>query len=142
MGFLLMMVVLALGILLIGGTMQRASGRRPVEGDSAVAAQLNRMESALTALEARVDDLQEQQRFLERLIADPPEPRTLPRGGAGAREAAGDGSPEEASAGGILFETGPSGPERASSTDHRASSTDHRASSTGDRASRDQAEER
>lgn len=111
LGFLVLMIMLAVGITLLGTGLQRASGRRCVEGDDRAAAQLDRVESALTTLEARVDDLQEQQRFLERLLAERPEPRTLPGGAGGKRERALDPDPEEGSAGSVLFDTSASDDE-------------------------------
>lgn len=44
------------------------------------AERLERLESTLASLEARLDDLQEQQRFLERLLAKRQEPGSLPPG--------------------------------------------------------------
>ena len=50
-------------------------------------ADVHRLEEVLGTLDARLDRLEEQQRFLERLLEARPEPRSLPpaaRGNAGA----------------------------------------------------------
>lgn len=104
MGFFAFILVAALGVLALVTALQwRGGERRPMRGDRGVGgagpspAQLDRLESALRALEARVDDLQEQQRFLERLVAERPERGALP----GPTE-------ESEEAEGILFDTEPS----------------------------------
>lgn len=98
-GFFAFMVTVVLAILVLVGGLQWISDHRqrvsPPEGD--VLGQLERMETALTALEARLDDLQEQQRFLERLLAKRAEGEALPPGRSGAGE-------EGTEAGSILFD--------------------------------------
>jgi Tfp pilus assembly protein PilX len=87
-GFFAFMVIVVLGILALVGGLQWISDHRraiaPPEGD--VMVQLERMETALTALESRLDDLQDQQRFLERLLAKRPAGEALPPGRAPASE--------------------------------------------------------
>lgn len=55
---------------------------------------LERVEAALASLEARLDQLQEQQRFMERLLAGRREPGTLPPGESGSARA-GEGDARE-----------------------------------------------
>lgn len=103
-GFFMFVIALSLAILvLVGGLQWVGDRRRSVEGAGGSPAQLERMESALSALESRVDDLQEQQRFLERLVAERPERGSLPRGG---EDSDSDGSRS------ILFDTEPSEEDR------------------------------
>lgn len=64
----------------------RLDGRELPPGRVVSPAQLDRVESALSALEARLDELQDQQRFLERLLADRQEPGALPPAEAGRRK--------------------------------------------------------
>lgn len=80
-GFFFFSMIVVLGILVLVGGLQsiQARGKRLEEG-SASPAQLDRMEAALGLLESRVDDLQQQQRFLERLLADRPERPRLSEG--------------------------------------------------------------
>lgn len=83
-GFFAFVVILVMGILtLVGGLQWISSSRRdplpPPGGD-----RLDRMESALASLESRLEELQDQQRFLERLLADRPQPRGLESGSAPA----------------------------------------------------------
>lgn len=95
MGFVIFVFALVMGALLLAGGLQRINGqRRPLERSSSDP-RFDRMESAIALLEARLDDLQEQQRFLERLLAERPETRSLPRP---TEEPASDDSP------GILFD--------------------------------------
>lgn len=51
---------------------------------------LRRLEAALTALDARLERVEDQQRFLERLLEERPAPAALP---PGSREAEGDAGP-------------------------------------------------
>lgn len=91
-GFFGFMIIVVLGMLLLVSGLNDgwlSGGRRPVDGGGPSAAQLERMESALASLEARLGHLEDQQRFLERLLAERPEPRALP----------------EREVGGILFDT-------------------------------------
>lgn len=96
MGFFAFMMTLVLGILVLVGGVQwiqdhRRSLVRPEDG---VRGELERMESALAALESRLDDLQDQQRFLERLVAERPDRALPPR-----PEREEDGAPDS-----ILFD--------------------------------------
>lgn len=102
-GFFAFMIVVILGsLVLLQGFQWLGDRRRPVDGVDRSAGRLDRMESALGALEARLDDLQEQQRFLERLLAERPQPGALPGPGDGH---GGGGGEREGSGGGILFDT-------------------------------------
>lgn len=77
LGFLIFVFAIAMGALLLVGGLQRINDRRrPLDASSDP--RFDRLESGLALLESRVDDLQEQQRFLERLLADRPETRQLP----------------------------------------------------------------
>lgn len=96
MGFFAFIMAIVFGILaLIGGLQWLEVRGRTVEPTS-VPPQLDRMESALASLEARLDDLQEQQRFLERLLAERPERPAL---------SSGEDGDADADAGSILFDT-------------------------------------
>ena len=74
MGFFGVMIILVLTILgLVGGLQWIHDHRRSVTPpEGGMGRELERVESALAALEARLDDLQDQQRFLERLLAERP----------------------------------------------------------------------
>ena len=77
---------------------------RGVEGPGPDPWRLERIESALASLERRLDEMQDQQRFLERLLAERSDPRALPPGGAapgrtGESEGGGEGVDS------ILFDT-------------------------------------
>jgi hypothetical protein len=90
LGFLIFVFTLVMGALLLAGGLQRISERRrPL--DSSSDPRFDRLESAITLLENRLDDLQEQQRFLERLLAERPDARSLPStpGEAAAEESHG-----------------------------------------------------
>jgi hypothetical protein len=96
MGFIIGILTLVFGVLFLVGGLQWLGGRgrqQTVHRGSPVSGQLERIENALAALEARVDDLQAQQRFLERLVSDrsPERPRLT-------------GGPDEES---VLFDTRP-----------------------------------
>ncbi|MGK7310751.1 MAG: hypothetical protein ACN0LA_00795 [Candidatus Longimicrobiales bacterium M2_2A_002] len=100
-GFLAFVMIVVAGILaLVGGlrfiSASNGRGRTLPEADPQ---RLDRLESALGSLEARLDELQEEQRFLERLLAERPERRALGRG----REGGGAGSPDVDS---VLFDRG------------------------------------
>lgn len=83
-GFLAFMLVILVGVLiLVGGLQWLSEPRKSVEGPRSAPPRVDRLESAIALLEARVDDLQEQQRFLERLLAQRPESRALPDASAG-----------------------------------------------------------
>lgn len=98
-GFAAFIVILMVGILaLVGGLQFISSGHRREPLPPGDTERLERMESAIGALESRLDELQDQQRFLERLVAERPEPRTL-RPGA-------DASSTDEDVDSILFEGG------------------------------------
>jgi outer membrane murein-binding lipoprotein Lpp len=79
LGFVIFVFTIVMGALLLAGGLQRIKGdRRPLTSPSSDP-RFDRLESALALLESRLDDLQEQQRFLERLLAERPETRSLPR---------------------------------------------------------------
>lgn len=104
-GFFMFVILVVLGVLvLVAGRQWLDPGRRTVEGAAPSSEQLDRVESALTTLESRLDDLQEQQRFLERLVAERPERPSLPGRGAAEGEGTDTGS--------ILFDTEPSEEDR------------------------------
>lgn len=81
-GFAAFIVILVAGILTLVGGLRFISGRRPEPLPPADTARLDRIESALSALESRLDEVRDQQRFLERLLAERPEPRSLESGTA------------------------------------------------------------
>lgn len=105
-GFFMFVFMAVLGILVLVGGLQwlefHHDRRRSVEADADAGSRLDRMESALGALESRLDDLQEQQRFLERLLAERPERPSLPR----------RGEETEGGGGSILFDTDASEEDR------------------------------
>ncbi len=78
LGFMIFVFTIVMGALLLAGGLQRIKGeRRPLDPSSEP--RFDRLESAIGLLENRLDDLQEQQRFLERLLAERPQARSLPR---------------------------------------------------------------
>lgn len=79
MGFAAFIVVLLAGVLALVGGLQWI-GHRAEPLPPADAGRLDRLETALTALEGRLDELHEQQQFLERLLSDRPDPRALESG--------------------------------------------------------------
>ncbi len=95
-GFMMFVFTIVAGVLvLVRGLQWIGRDHRTLESrrePSLPAVDMERIETALTRLEARLDDLQDQQRFLERLVARRQEERTLPPGsgdpepGSGARE--------------------------------------------------------
>ncbi|MFW5947122.1 MAG: hypothetical protein ACOCUW_01405 [Gemmatimonadota bacterium] len=97
-GFFTFIMTLVLGILALMAGIQWLSGRRPgsLEDDGD---RFGRLESAVTSLESRLEALEDQQRFLERLLAERPE-RSLGPGGASREREGPDGSDS------ILFDTG------------------------------------
>lgn len=109
MGFLTFMMLLVLGALVLVGGLQWISGRQGDGLPRMDAERLDRIESALSSLESRVDDLQDQQRFLERLLAERPEPSALESGDDDGEEAASDAAtpdPTPDDVDSILFDTG------------------------------------
>lgn len=109
MGFFMFVIVAVLGLLALVGGLQwlefhHHRRRRSVNAPGDAPSRLDRMESALGALESRLDELQDQQRFLERLLAERPKRQSLPRPDEEAEGQAGSGS--------ILFDTEPSEGDR------------------------------
>ena len=94
LGFLIFVFTIVMGALLLVGGLQRINDRRYLL-DASSDPRFDRLESGLALLESRLDDLQEQQRFLERLLADRPETRQLPTT---------PGNPETEYSHGILFD--------------------------------------
>jgi hypothetical protein len=91
-GFLVFVVIVVLGILgLVGGLSwihdRRSARSLAPRGDGAMVGRLEGIESALSSLEARLEDLQQQQRFLERLLEERPRPPSLPAPGTAPDEA-------------------------------------------------------
>lgn len=80
MGFLVFVLTVVLGILALVGGLQWIDARdsRRVGKPVASPAQVDRVESALAGLETRLEALEEQQRFLERLLAERPDRPALP----------------------------------------------------------------
>lgn len=78
-GFAAFIVILVAGILALVGGLQWM-GHRAEPLPPADAGRLERLETALTALEGRVDELHDQQQFLERLLSDRPDARALEPG--------------------------------------------------------------
>lgn len=79
-GFFAFVVIVVFGILaLVGGLQWIGRSRELPEADPE---RLGQIESALTSLESRLDRLQDQQQFLERLLEDRPEHRSLGAGDA------------------------------------------------------------
>lgn len=90
MGFLAFLIVVALFVLVLSGVVQWPGDRRTsLNTDPGIAVRLARMENSLRLLESRLDSLEDQQQFLERLLSDRPEQRALPTPGPG------EGSPAE-----------------------------------------------
>ncbi|MFO7895246.1 MAG: hypothetical protein R6U63_16150 [Longimicrobiales bacterium] len=98
MGFFMFVAILVFGILALAGGFQWLSDRRREPLPRADTDRIDQLESALASLESRLDELQDQQRFLERLLADRPERRSLGAGDEGSDP----GSPD---AGSVLFDT-------------------------------------
>lgn len=98
MGFFMFVAILVFGILTLASGFQWLSDRRREPLSRPDADRFDQLESALASLESRLDELQDQQRFLERLVAGRPERRSL---GAGD-EAADSGPPDTGS---VLFDT-------------------------------------
>ena len=105
--FMMTVVLGALGLLwglrLVG--VIQPDGALPSDG-GVRRAELERIVDALSALESRLDALEDQQQFLERLLAGREEGRALPGGQVGS-ERAGDVAPDRDEVDSILFRTGP-----------------------------------
>lgn len=86
-GFAAFIVILVAGILALVGGLQFFSSQRREPLPPADTGRLDRIESALSALESRLDEVQDQQRFLERLLAERPEPPSLESGAADGPDA-------------------------------------------------------
>ncbi len=100
MGFIVVILTLVFGVLVLVGGLQWIGGRdrqQKVHQAPFAAGQLDRIETALGSLEARVDDLQAQQRFLERLLADRTDRPRL-TGGGGEESVLFDTRPEAGAA--------------------------------------------
>lgn len=111
MGFLTFLMVLVFAALVLVGGLQWISTRQRDGLPRADRERIDRIESALSVLDSRLDDLQDQQRFLERLLADRPEPPAIGRDdaeAAGTASESGDlrGQAPNDGVDSILFETG------------------------------------
>lgn len=81
-GFFAFVVILVAGVLALVGGLQWIGHRRealPVV-DRDQLDRLDRLESALASLESRLDQLQEEQKFLERLLIERPRHKSLEAG--------------------------------------------------------------
>lgn len=78
--FILILILIAfiVGMKEVGGALRSRSDVRVQPGMDPQ--RLDRIESALSGLERRLDEMHEQQQFLERLLAERPDPRRLRRG--------------------------------------------------------------
>ena len=101
MFWFVMVMVLGILALVAGLRFLGERGRQRVE-PGVPPERFDRIESALSALEARLDDLQDQQRFLERLLAERPERPGLPRSRGGEEPASGEDGTDS-----ILFDLRP-----------------------------------
>lgn len=79
MGFLWVLLAVAVVLLVLNGALQWP-GSRPSSprADPEVTVRLARIENALRLLESRLDSVEQQQQFLERLLSDRADSRTLP----------------------------------------------------------------
>lgn len=92
-GFMLMMVLLVLAALGLAVALQRGGvlpRRDDLRGEGATREDLHRLQETLAALDARLDRLEDQQRFLEGLLEARPERPALPP----VDSATGDEEPE------------------------------------------------
>lgn len=106
MGMVGFLVIAALVILLLSGVVQGSrQNRSSLHSDPGLTVRLARMENALKLLESRLDSLEEQQRFIERLLRDRPGPRALP-GPNRADPPSDDPSPSDAAEPGQAGEPG------------------------------------
>lgn len=81
MGFMFLLLLLVAGLLgLLGGLhyFGIVPRRDPLPGDARTREGLHRLAESLGAIEARLDRLEDQQRFLERLLESRPERPALP----------------------------------------------------------------
>jgi hypothetical protein len=92
-GFFVFIMTLVAGVLVLAAGLKwlRLDGRELQSGEQVPPERLARVESALEVLESRLDELQDQQRFLERLLSERHETRSLPprhgNPGAGSEDA-------------------------------------------------------
>lgn len=114
-GFTAFVLTIVLGILGIALGVRLLRGGRGSAAPRIDDGRLERLEGALSSLESRVEELQDQQRFVEKLLSDRASPRSLGSGSGPARregasegEAVGDGDGPDS----ILFETGEGEPSR------------------------------
>ena len=98
-GFFAFLVIMSAAILALVGGLQWFSKRGDEPLPGAGAERLERLESAMASLEARLDELQDQQRFLERLLAERPERRSIEAGDA-------ESGPGPTDVDSVLFDTG------------------------------------
>jgi hypothetical protein len=101
MGFFAFIMTLVIGILVLASGFKWLWGNQGEPLPRADTERFDRIESALVSLEARLDDLAEQQRFLERLL----EHREPPSLGPG--EGGGEGGADATDADSVLFDTDP-----------------------------------
>lgn len=92
--FVMTMVILLFG-LMAGARWLRLDRRYSEPRPSVSPGQVERLESAIMLLESRLDEMQEQQKFLERLLAERPESRQLGPGEAGDPGPTGGGQPDQ-----------------------------------------------
>ncbi len=102
-GFFAFVMTIVMGLLVLIGGLRFLRTREEERLPPSEGARFDRLESALNSLESRLDDLTEQQRFLERLLAERPAPKALGSGGeAGAKGTEGPSSSDVDS---VLFDT-------------------------------------
>ena len=79
-GFAAFLGLLAVALLALLGVLRLVGGRREIPLPPGEARRLDRLESALETLETRLEALQDEQRFLVRLLEDRGSTRTLEAG--------------------------------------------------------------
>ena len=95
-GFLVFIVVIALLVVVMTGGLQRLgsrSGGADPLGAQRDAESIRRISDALTSLESRIDRIEDQQRFLERLLEERPSQGALPPPSTDAGTGSGESSP-------------------------------------------------
>lgn len=108
-GFVGALVIVALVLLVLNGALQWPGSRQgSLRPDPEVTVRLARIENTLRLLESRLDSVEEQQQFLERLLSDRADPRALPPSDPPASEPPGD--TEDSSS--ILFDVDETGEDR------------------------------